>query len=150
MTFISNRTGQRSSVQPAPENSAGATALPMAGELETELNEIEIAFANCYQRFMGNVPSDPAVWRTPNHFYEDSCPVLQPELKPVLAIFLLGALGMLMVQVGRYLEAARQADQATESPADRAPSDPVKYRSQSGALPSAIAPPEVMFPEFSG
>jgi hypothetical protein len=143
MTFISNRAGQRSSSQPAPAISG--PALSRSEEPETELNEVEAAFQRCYQRFTGNVPSHG--WRTPDHFYEDShSPWRVLELNPMLAIFLLGTLGVLMVQVGRYLEAARQPEQAIEA-SDDMPAEKMQSRSQESYL--AVAPPEHLSPEFS-
>jgi hypothetical protein len=146
MTFISNRTGQRSSARSAP--ATGGTVLSTSRGSETELNEIEEAFQRCYQRFTGNTSSHPTVWRTPDHFSKDSQSPFHAQLKPMLAIFLLGTLGVLMVQVGRYLEAARQPEPATDAPSDQTPAEKAP-QSRSQESYRAVAPPEHLSPEFS-
>jgi hypothetical protein len=77
---------------------------PPSSEQKASADAIEDYFPEYYQQFIGEGSVTPTVWRSPERFQSRSKSPAQ-RLKLVLSLVLLSVLGLLLIQLGRYLAA---------------------------------------------
>lgn len=133
------------------------SSVPVASEPRHESRDalevaIETSFSTYYQRFTGDPSAQLAAWRSPDRFQPSSTfPLRSLKLKPVVSLFVMSALGFLLIQLGRHLEAQQRASQALpdggSQDQSRLPGSPMDAIAEQ--LPSIPASQMVARPELT-